>query len=381
MRTRLLLAAVVVTLVAAACLRIPATRAGLSFGYAVDPAALADDAAYAGAVAADAGVVTPENHMKWSLVHPAPGTYDFAAADSIVASAAAQGQHVRGHVLVWHRQLPAWLTEREWTRAELVDVLRDHVHTVVGHFRDEFPGVVRQWDVVNEAFHADGTRRSTIWQDVIGDDYLELAFRFAHEADPDAQLFYNDFYDHGLVAAEAALEGLPSGVGATAGRSSCDDVPKCTATRSLVEGLVARDVPIHGVGFQGHVLGTAPADYRELASWVEPLGLSWAVTELDVALLTAQGSDPVALDAQADAYESIVTDCLESDACDTVVVWGVDDAHSWIPGTTGGLLGHATLRDAQGVPKPAYVRLLGLLAADDLEQGPTAGSSVGDTFG
>jgi endo-1,4-beta-xylanase len=352
----------VVAALAGGCLRAPSVGAGLRFGYAVDPVPLATDPVYRAIVSADASVVTPENHMKWELIHPAPDRFDFTAADTIVAAAAAHDQTVRGHVLVWHRQLPSWLTDREWTRGQLVAVLRRHIHTVVGHFRRAHPGVVRQWDVVNEAFQADGTRRPTIWQEVIGDDYIELAFRFAHQADPDAELFYNDFFDNGYVVGEALQTGGPIGVGATAGRSSCDEVPKCVATRALAGDLVAKGVPIDGIGFQGHVLGTAPADYGELSEWTAPLGLDWALTEVDVALPANRGEDPAALAAQADAYVSMVGDCLGSVNCDTVVVWGVSDRDSWVPGATGGLFDHATLYDRDRHPKPAVARLLQLLS-------------------
>lgn len=359
--TSLLVIALVIALVASGCLRAPATEAGLQFGYAIDPNWLADEPRYGEIVSADANIVTPENYMKWERIHPEPDTYDFAVADSIVARASEEGQAVRGHVLVWHRQLPAWLTEREWRRGELIRVLRDHIHTVVGHYRDEFPDVVRHWDVVNEALMPDGSRRSSIWQEVIGDNYVDLAFRFARQADPDAVLFYNDFYDDFGVRFEAVSEGMTVVPGATAGRSDCAEVPKCAATRDLVAGMLARHVPIDGVGFQGHITGTNPADYDHLARWTQDLGVEWAVTELDISLPADQGDDPALLAAQAEAYVSVTEDCLDAPNCDTVVLWSVGDADSWIPSASGGVLGHAALYEEDYTPKAAVLEMLTLL--------------------
>ena len=353
--------AVLLVVLATACLRQPAIDAGLGFGYAVDPGRLAAGDLYRAYVEHDATVITPENHMKWSLIHPAREAYDFAAADQIVAFAEDQGMQVRGHTLVWHNQLPDWLTSATWTRTELIDVLRDHIHTVVGHFRDEYPGVVTQWDVVNEAFRADGSRRPTIWQQVIGDDYIELAFRFAREADPDAELFYSDYYDHAFMAADSIVNGQPSGQGANAAVASCSAVPKCVSVRDHVAELLDGGVPVDGIGFQAHIFGTQPTDYAAFGSWVEPLGLQWAITELDVALGGGDGDDTARLEDQGRAFAKVLDACLGSPACDTVVLWGVSDADSWLPGVSGGFLDHGLLYDHGYAPKPALVYVLATL--------------------
>ncbi len=365
MRSRILLL-FVVSLAVSGCLRVDATDAGLHFGYAVAPQPLATDAAYRNAVALDANTLTAENHLKFGFTHPEPDRYDFTRGDEIVGFAEANGQEVRGHVLLWHRALPAWVTDRDWTRDELIAVLEDHIATVVGHFRDEFPGVVTQWDVVNEAFYADGTRRPTIWQEVIGDDYLEIAFRAAHAADPTVDLFYNDFYDQVILAAESAIDGTPPGPGASPTRTECDDVPKCAATRAMAADFVARGVPIDGIGLQAHLLTPSATDYERFASWTEPLGLEWAITELDVALPAGRGDDPALRAVQAATYAAVVEDCLVSPNCDTVIIWGVNDANSWIPSTSGGALDHALIRDDDNRPKPAYRAIHTLLG----ERGP-----------
>lgn len=352
-RSRVVLVVVTVAMVASGCLRAQADAVDHRIGYAIDPGFLAGNQDYVDAVVADANIVTVENHLKWGLVHPGPDTYDFSVADQIVDFAAANDMEVRGHVLVWHRQLPAWVTQGEWTREELIDVMRDHIHTVVGHYRDNHPGVVVHWDVVNEAFLPDGSRRPTIFQQVIGDDYLELAFRFAREADPDAQLYYNDFYAHGIVVGDAIINGFPIGPGADSTRTDCAEVPKCVATRAMVEQFRVDGVPIDGIGFQGHVFGTDVTDYGEFASWTAPLGIDWALTEVDVALVA--GTDtPANRAAQAAAFRSMVEDCLDSPNCDTTIMWSVGDDDSWIPGETGGLLDHGSLRQPGYAPKPAY---------------------------
>jgi endo-1,4-beta-xylanase len=325
---------------------------GVNFGYSLSSTALIEDSEYAKIVEGDATIVTPENDMKWRRIQPERKVYDFSRANVIVEEAQLNGQSVRGHVLVWHRQLPEWLEEGDWTRDELIAVMRDHITKVVGYYRNVYPGVVTQWDVVNEAFHSDGTRRETIWQEIIGDDYIELAFRFARDADPDALLFYNDFYDAGIVADHD---------GASADRSSCDDVPKCAATKELADTFVRSGVPIDGIGFEAHIFDLEPPNYLELASWTGPLGLQWALTEVDVALDGNDGDDSDKLNEQADVYEAMTTDCLDSPNCNTIVLWGVSDGHSWIPRESDDELGHALLYDVDYQPKPAATRILPLI--------------------
>jgi endo-1,4-beta-xylanase len=331
---------------------------GMQFGYSLSSTTLADDEQYAEIVRRDATIVTPENDMKWNRVHPERDVFDFDRADTIVRAAAANGQTVRGHVLVWHRQLPEWLENGDWTRDTLIAVMRDHITEVVGHYRSEFPGIVTQWDVVNEAFTSDGELSDSIWRDVIGDDYIELAFRFAREADPDALLFYNDFYDDAMLSG-----GDPerADLGAAADRSSCADVPKCVAVSDMASRFVRDAVPIDGIGFEAHIFDLEPTDYAEFAAWTGPLGLQWALTEVDVALPTGDGDDPAALEAQTVAYASMADACITSPNCNTMVVWGVSDGQSWIPGESDGERGHALLYREDYTPKPA-ARILDSIA-------------------
>ena len=144
-------------------------------------------------VKAQFNTITSENVLKWLLVHPQPGQYDFAAPDKYVDFGERNGMFIVGHTLVWHQQTPRWVFEdaagARASRDTLLARLHDHIRTVVGRYR----GRVKGWDVVNEAVDEDGTLRKTPWLAIIGDDYLVKAFEFAHEADPDAELYYNDY--------------------------------------------------------------------------------------------------------------------------------------------------------------------------------------------
>ena len=132
--------------------------------------------------------------------------------------------------------------------------------------------MVTQWDVVGDAFLPDGSLRPTIWQQVIGDDYLRIAFDAARAADPDVELFYDDFYDDLAVTQDAVASGVPIVPGANAERTTCDAVPKCVGVRDRISALLADGVPIDGIGFQSHLFSPDPADFSELTGWVERVG-------------------------------------------------------------------------------------------------------------
>lgn len=270
-------------------------------------------------------MLTPENDMKFARLRPAPDVYDFEWADSLVSFAEANRMQVRGHTLAWHNQLAPWLTAGTWTEQQAEALLDEHITTVVAHYR----GRLVAWDVVNEAVDDDGRLRSTFWSDHIGPDYLERAFRAAHAADPDVALFYND-YD---------IEGL---------------TPKSDSVYALLSELLARGVPVHGIGFQAHFeLGRLPSN-EEIARNFERfagLGLRIHVTELDVRMPLPASDEE--LNIQAEHYRDIVAVCLASEACDTVVTWGLTDRESWIPAAFPGW-GDALLFDAEYRRKLAY---------------------------
>jgi endo-1,4-beta-xylanase len=305
-------------------LRALAARTNLRIGTAVDTSALANDATYQRLVAEQFNTVTPENVMKWQLVEPQRGQLDFAAADGLVSFAQAHGQRVRGHTLVWHNQLPSWLTTGTFTPDELRAILRQHILDEAGHFR----GKIWQWDVVNEAFNDDGTLRNTIWLQNLGPGYIADAFRWAHQADPRALLFYNDYNIEGRNA-------------------------KSDAVYALVQQLRSEHVPIDGVGLQGHfgVQFGFPGDVPENMARFTALGLRVAVTEADVRMPLP--TDNPKVQAQAEGYSVLLQACLLTARCISFTVWGFSDKYQWVPGVFAGQ-GSAALYDENFVPKPAY---------------------------
>lgn len=312
----------------------------LRIGAAVALSSLSDPA-YVDLLGQQFGVTTPTNHLKWEAVHPEPNRYDFTGGDATLAVAEANGLAMRGHTLAWYSQNPAWLTATTWTRPEAETLLRDHIHTVVGRYA----GRIDEWDVVNEAFLGDGSLRPNVWLDSIGPDYLALAFRYAHEADPAARLYLNDFGAEGPNAKSDAI---------------------------LATAVALRDagVPIHGVGFQFHV-GYQSSDFVR-SQWTTNLrrfsdaGFDVAVTELDAGIPLP--ATPAELDAQAATYVRVFEACLAVTRCDEIVAWGFTDRDSWIPHQYPGR-GAACLYDDDLNPKPAHhaVRdLLSSLAASGL---------------
>lgn len=326
-------AAPTVTPAPAQPLRAAAQAHNLLIGAAVDVTALRHDSTYAGTLAREFSAVTPENALKFGPLRPAQSTYDFDDADFLVDFAQAHSMQVRGHTLVWHNQLPGWLTGGTYTRDQLIAVLRDHISTVVGRYR----GRISTWDVVNEGVDdTSGGLRDTLWLRGIGPDYIELAFRFAHEADPAARLFYNDYGAEGLGA-------------------------KSDAVYALVRDLKSRGVPIDGVGLQSHFTrGDLPplADLDANIKRLGALGLQVQVTELDIR--TQLPATDIALRKQAGEYGSYLGVCLANPSCTMFVTWGFTDKYSWIPQFYPGL-GAALPFDEAYHPKPAYHALLDAL--------------------
>ena len=286
------------------------------------------DARYATTLRSVYRSLTPENEMKMDTVQPERGRFDFAPADRIVAFAQANGMRVRGHTLVWGKQLPPWLEQGSWTAGELKQILVDHIQAEVGHFR----GSVRQWDVVNEPIADDGSGRlePNLWYRVIGPDYIALALRAAHRANPAARLFINEFNtDRNGAKVEALLR--------------------------LVKRLKAQRVPLNGIGFQAHVRLDSYPSTQELTKIMRRftrLGLRVEVTELDVPLGASTPLDQL-LAAQARVYAQIGSACRQVAACDGITTWGFTDASTWL-GTDQRPLPFA----ADFTPKPAFFALL-----------------------
>jgi len=300
-------------------------------GAAVAAFRLDEDPAYGQTIAAQFNQLTPENEMKWEAIEPEPGVFDFTAADRLVTFARDNGMKVRGHTLVWHSQLAPWVEELVGPDA-VREAMTRHIQTVVAHYRDEFPGVVVAWDVVNEAMNVmqgpmGGTAiyRDSVFYRELGEGFIAEAFQIiAHDTDPDVLLFYNDF-------------GVEASTGA-----------KSTGMFDMVSGLVSAGVPINGVGFQMHTgpldQGPNAADFATNIARYAALGLEVEVTEMDVSLC-AIGDNLLGQELQRYRYNRIVSACFASPACRSVSLWGVADPNSWLNdnGCTQGMLTLDTL--------------------------------------
>jgi endo-1,4-beta-xylanase len=333
-------------------LREAARGSRMLIGTAVRPAQLSETA-YASTLAREFNMVEPEDALKWEVVHPEPQSYDFSQADQIVDFATLHGMKVRGHTLVWHQQNPKWLTDGKYTSAELAQILEQHIKTVVGHYR----GKIFAWDVVNEAFDElhSGELRSTIWHDQPGIElalnsnangvsyntsYIEQCFRWAHEADPQALLFYNE--------AEAEIEN-----------------PKSDAIYAMVRDFRQRRVPIDGVGLQMHI-AHLHADVPSISANIKrftALGLQVHITEMDVALPVDPSGNPRSEDLQLQAgmYSAIAAACLSHPGCTALQTWGFTDKYSWIGSHSKHTQGAALLFDRDYGRKPAYEALRSVL--------------------
>lgn len=315
----------------------------LAFGAAVNVSALQQDRTYAGLLEQQLNMVTPENVMKFNITEPDQDIFNFTQADALVAFAQAHRMQVRGHNLVWNEALPSWLTDGHFSKPQLQAILQNHISTVVQRFRSK----VHIWDVVNEAIDDNGHLRKGIWLDTLGPDYIALAFRWAHEVDPQAHLFYNDYGAEGLGA-------------------------KSDAVYKLVKGLVEDGVPIYGVGLQMHVsIFRAPSEHDVLVNMqrLAALGLKVQITEMDVSLRknNAQFTNPTPiqampaqLDAQAKIYHNMLAACLAITACEAFVMWGLIDRYSWLNGD-GLTPNHADaplIYDENYQPKPAFTALV-----------------------
>jgi endo-1,4-beta-xylanase len=277
-----------------------AVSAGRYFGGALDSGAF-DERPYRELAATQLTSVTPENAMKWGLVEPLRGEFDWKGADALVAFAKANGQKIRGHTLVWHSQLPLWLINGAFRPNEVKGLMVAHITEEVGRYK----GDIYAWDVVNEPFTDDGAWRHSIWYDAMGPDYVATALKAARAADPGAKLYVNDY--------NVETEGL-----------------KMRALYDLVASLKRAGAPIDGVGLQSHfVAGAVPKDIQSVMEKFAGLGVDVAVTELDLRIRLP--ADDTALATQAADYASIVRACRATPRCVGVTTWGVTDDRSWIP--------------------------------------------------
>jgi endo-1,4-beta-xylanase len=308
-------------------LKVAAMDRGRLVGTAVQ-AGLLSGPQYSSVASREFNYLTAEYQMKWNIVEPSPGSPNFGPGDAIVDFAAANGMKVKGHTLLWHESVPPWVNAL--SPADLRAAVERHIRTVVAHYR----GRVHAWDVVNEAV-ADGgaSLRDTVCLQKLGDRYIADAFRLAREADPAALLFYNDYGGEGLSA-------------------------KANRIHDLVRDLRASGVPIDGVGLQMHITaGNRPSDeditanIRRLAA----LGLIVHLSEMDVRINNAPGSEQARLELQRTTYGDVVRVCMAERRCEAITFWGFTDAHTWLSGD------RPLLFDTQYIPKPAYYGVLDAL--------------------
>jgi endo-1,4-beta-xylanase len=309
-------------------------------------------------VEAQFNTISPENALKWQSVHPRPDTYNFGPSDSYVAFGQKYKMFIIGHCLVWHSQVPRWVFEdaegKPLTREALLERMHEHIRTV-GRYKGRIGG----WDVVNEALNEDGTMRPSPWYKIIGDDYILKAFQFAHEADPDAELYYNDY--------------------------SLENPAKRKGAVKLIRKLKAAGAPITGIGLQGHVRIDSPSAHTE-AETIEAfaaLGIRVNISELDVDVLprttrtdSADVNATAAGTAQSNPYTSGLPEEMQQKLAKRyadlfgvfvqhhkvmgrVTFWGVTDGDSWLNNfPTRGRTNYPLLFDREGKPKPAFDAVL-----------------------
>ncbi len=303
-----------------------AASTGRYFGAALDPGFFGEKP-YRDLATTQLTCVTPENAMKWGSVEPERGSFDWSAADALVAFAKANGQKIRGHTLVWHSQLPPWLINGAFAPGELRDLMVAHIAIEAGRYRN----AIYAWDVVNEPFTDSGAWRKSIWYEAMGPDYVAIALKAAHEADPEARLYVNDYNVE-------------------------TDGPKMRALSDLVASLKRAGAPIDGVGLQSHFVGgAAPRDIQSVMEKFAKLGVDVAVTELDLRLRLPP--DEKTLATQAADYASIARACRATPRCVGITTWGLADNHSWVPGFFSGY-GAALPFDEASRPKPAVAAMI-----------------------
>jgi endo-1,4-beta-xylanase len=317
-------------------LRAWAQKHDVHIGAAAANKILRENPQYGPVLAREFSILTPENAMKMGPMRPTRDTFFWDDADELVNFAEKHAMQIHGHAFVWHIQQPKWITddEKQWTRESLMRVLREHIFAVAGRYK----GRVQIWDVVNEAIGDNGELRDTIWLRVIGPDYIELAFRWAHEADPSAKLIYNDYDGEGLNN-------------------------KSNKIYELVRGLKQKGAPIHGIGLQMHLDLDRVPPARDVAANIKrlgELGLDVHVTEMDVRI--KEPITPEKLEKQRAVYRDVMQVALRSGVCKSFTFWGVSDVKSWIPKWFPGYNDGLPF-DREFKPKPAYHGLMEALGA------------------
>lgn len=304
--------------------------------------------------------ISPENVLKWENVHPTPGTYNFSPGDKYVEFGVKNGMFVIGHTLVWHSQVPRWVFQdaagKAVSRDTLLGRMREHITTVVGRYK----GRIKGWDVVNEALNEDGTLRKSQWLTIIGEDYIAKAFQYAHAADPNAELYYNDY--------------------------SLENPDKRAGAVKLIKSLQASGVKIHAIGSQAHMKLNWPTVGLEdsTIAMFAATGVKVNITELDIDVLPANSANRTAdvslrlegnkaLNPWPDALPDSMQTALAKKYgemfavfrkhradIDRITFWGVSDGDSWLNGwPIPGRTSYPLIFDRRHMPKPAFDSIIG----------------------
>jgi endo-1,4-beta-xylanase len=322
---------------AATTLNSLAAAKGRYIGSATDNGELSDSS-YTSVLGSEFGSITPGNSMKWDTTEPTQGQFNFTRGDVIRDLAQQHNQLLRGHTLVWHSQLPGWVSSLPSSQVQAA--MENHITKEAAHYK----GQVYAWDVVNEPFNDNGTYRTDPFYNAMGSGYIADALRTARAADPAAKLYINDYNIDGSGA-------------------------KADAMYALAKSLKQQGVPLDGIGFQGHLAiqygfpGGMQANLQRFAD----LGLDVAFTELDVRMQLP--ADSAKLATQADYYKQVTQACLAVTRCVGITVWDYTDKYSWVPGTFPGE-GAACLYDENLRTKPSYTAMATALGG---------GSTGGDT--
>lgn len=313
--------------------------------------------------------IVAENCMKSENVQPEEGEFDFELPDQFVAFGEENNLFVTGHCLIWHSQAPRWFfTDKagnDVSREVMIERMRNHIYTVVGRYK----GRVKGWDVVNEAIMEDGSFRESKFYQIVGPDFIKLAFQFAHEADPEAELYYNDYNEWYPKKRDAIVQ--------------------------LVRDLKAEGIRIDGVGMQGHIGMESPSlgAYEQAIEAYAGEGVKVMVTELDMSILPnprrdvgadiatsfeyhkemnpyTDGQIPAEIQAQWDTrlYNFFQLFLKHDDAISRVTLWGVSDGDSWkndfpVRGRTD----YPLLFDRNKEPKSVVNQLIELTSAPNQE--------------
>jgi endo-1,4-beta-xylanase len=322
-----------------------------TMGVAVSPQSLKTDEARL--IVQEFGSVTPENAMKMGPIHPRENFYYWKDADSIVAFAKRNNMKIRGHNLCWHNQTPRWLftdsaTGKQVSKEVLLQRLKEHITTVVSRYKGE----IYAWDVVNEAVSdkKDEYLRNSVWYQLCGDEFIAKAFQWAHEADPKALLFYNDYNEIDPVKREKIIR--------------------------LIKDLKAKGIPVHGVGLQGHWAVNEPSreQLEKTLDDFSGLGLNLQITELDISVYPKEHD---ARERKAEDTNTAFTAEKEQKQIDeytmcfelfrkyrqyisSVTFWNISDRSSWLDDfPVRGRKDYPLLFDKDLQPKKAYRMVTG----------------------